>query len=243
MQPLKKKRQQASPPKSECKVKTKCLINKKITQKKLSSPFFSPLFLLSIPPFSPSMSFLPRVECAATPSPPPPFPLPPVRCAATPSQHTSFLPSRRVCCDSVAAPLPLLPSSLFLSSFLLFPPFLSSSSPQIPPPRIQPPSPPIRKVPLMSISLTLKSDVIVSPFGVKPIHHQPHQPLHPIPHIKQHKPHLPLLQRVNQFMIQFLHTHLPPASLHKHDAEEVDAVKIARREMTRINNLHDKTEK
>ena len=95
----------------------------------------------------------------------------------------------------------------------------------------------------MSISLTLKSDVIVSPLSVKPIHHQPHQPLHPIPHIKQHKPHLPLLQRVNQLMIQFLHTHLPPASLHKHDAEEVDAVKIARREMTRINNLHDKTEK
>ena len=116
MQPLKKKRQQASPPKSECKVKTKCLINKKITQKKLSSPFFSPLFPLSIPPFSPSMSFLPRVECAATPSPPPPFPLPPSgvlrpRCSPPPS-------SPLVECAATLSQPPSL-SSLLLSSYPL----------------------------------------------------------------------------------------------------------------------------
>jgi len=68
--------------------------------------------------------------------------------------------------------------------------------------------------------------------------YQANQKLHPIPQVKENIGHLPLLTCVNELMIEFAWLHLPPSTLYKNNAEEIESMKGAKWNETVVDDFH-----
>ncbi len=93
-------------------------------------------------------------------------------------------------------------------------------------------------VSLMREGLALEGDIPVSLKGVETVLDKSDKVLEEVEKEEEDEEQFALLVGVNHFVGDLMRQELAPSTLHEDDAEEVDAVKVAWREMFGVDDAH-----
>ena len=93
-------------------------------------------------------------------------------------------------------------------------------------------------VSLMRKGLALEGDVAVGLEGVETVLDKSDKVLEEVEKEEEDEEQFALLVGVNHFVGDLMRQELAPSTLHEDDAEEVDAVKVAWREMFGVDDAH-----
>ena len=91
---------------------------------------------------------------------------------------------------------------------------------------------------LVAEGFALEADASVGAVGVEAADAQADEELDDVPEVESDECHLPLLEGVDELMVELVGEHPSPASLHEDDAEKVEPMVGAKGDETVVDDTH-----